>query len=69
MESFFLIYFLQQISVEFFFRMHFFLEMEAKTLFHTNIEFNFLEEIFFHTYFYLEIIEKLLLHTNIEFIL
>ena len=41
MESFFLIYFLQQISVEFFFRMHFFLEMEAKTLFHTNIEFNF----------------------------
>ena len=69
MESFFLIYFLQQISIEIFFRTHFFLEMEAKTLFHINIEFNFLEEIFFHTYFYLEIIEKLLLHTNIEFIL
>ena len=69
MESFFLIYFLQQISGEFFFRMHFFLEMEAKTLFHTNIEFNFLEKIFFHIHFYLEIIEKLLLHINIEFIL
>ena len=69
MESFFLIYFLQQISIEIFFRTYFFLEMEAKTLLHTNIEFNFLEEIFFHTHFYLEIIEKLLLHTNIEFIL
>ena len=69
MESFFLIYFLQQISIEIFFRTHFFLEMEAKTLLYINIEFNFIEEIFFHTYFYLEIIEKLLLHTNIEFIL
>ena len=41
METFFLIYFLQQISVEIFFRIYFFLEIEAKTLFHTNIEFNF----------------------------
>ena len=69
MESFFLIYFLQQIHVGIFFRIYFFLEIEAKNLFYTNIEFNFLEEIFFHTHFYLEIIEKLLLHTNIEFIL
>ena len=51
MESFFLIYFLQQIHVGIFFRTYFFLEMEAKTLLYINIEFNFIEEIFFHTHF------------------
>ena len=39
MESFFLIYFLQQIHVGIFFHTHFYLEIIEKLLLHTNIEF------------------------------